>query len=58
VVVLLQARHHTVVAVKFDEACAHELFGALVCAETDLGRLDLFEMLLDLLLRSAVGKIA
>jgi hypothetical protein len=58
VVVLLQARHHTVVAVEFDEARAHELLCALVCTETDFGGLDLFEMLLDLLFRSAVGKVA
>ena len=58
VMVLLQARHHTVVAVEFDETGAHELFSALVCTETDIGRLDLFEMLLDLLFRSAVGKVA
>ena len=56
--VLLQARHHTVVAVEFDEAGAHELLSALVCTETDVGGLDLFEMLLDLLFRSTVGKVA
>jgi hypothetical protein len=58
VVVLLQACHHTVVAVEFDEAGAHELLCTLVCTETDVGRLDLFEMLLDLLFRGAVGKVA
>lgn len=45
-------------AIEFQEAGAHELIGALVCAQTDLSRLDLCEVLLDLLLSRAVGKVA
>jgi hypothetical protein len=58
VVVLLEALLHAVVAIELDEAGAHELICALVCAETDLGGLDLREVLLDLLLGRGVGKVA
>lgn len=58
VVVLLETLLHAVVAVELDETGAHELVCALVCAETDLGRFDLREVLLDLLLGRGVGKIA
>ena len=58
VVVLLKTLLHAVVAVELDEAGAHEFVCALVCAETDLGGLDLREVLLDLLLGRGVGKVA
>lgn len=58
VVVLLQGSLHTVEAVEFDETGAHELVGALVCAQTDLGRLNLGEVLLNLLLCGGVGEVA
>ena len=58
VVVLLETLLHAVVAIELDETGAHELVCALVCAETDLGGLDLREVLLDLLLGRGVGKVA
>lgn len=58
VVVLLQARLHAIEAIELDEACAHKLVCALVCAKTDLGGLDLDKVLFDLLLGCAVGKVA
>lgn len=58
VVVLLETLLHAVVAIELDKAGPHELVCALVCAETDLGGLDLREVLLDLLLGRGVGKVA
>jgi hypothetical protein len=58
VVVLLQSCLHAVEAVEFDEAGAHKLVGALVRAQTDLGRLDFGEMLFDLLFCGSVGEVA
>jgi hypothetical protein len=58
VVVLLQADLHLVVAAELDETSSHELFCAFVCAHADVDGFDLFEMLLELFLRGAVGKVA
>jgi hypothetical protein len=58
VVVLLQCCLHAVETVELNEASAHKLVGALVCAQTNLGRLDLGEVLLDLLLGRCVREIA
>jgi hypothetical protein len=45
VVVLLQARLHSVEAVELDEAGAHKLLVSFVCAQADLGRVQLGEVL-------------
>lgn len=58
VVVFLQRCFHAVEAVELDETGSHKLIGALVRAQTDLGRLDLGEVLLNLLLGRGVRKIA
>lgn len=58
VVVLLQRCLHAVEAVELNEAGAHELVGALVCAQADLGRLDFGKVLLDLLFCGGVRKVA
>jgi hypothetical protein len=58
VVVLLQTRLHTIEAVELDEASSHELVGTLVCAQADLGRLDLLKVFRDRLLGGSVGQVA
>ena len=58
VVVFLQTRLHTVVAVELHEASSHELVGTLVCAQADLGGLDLCKVFLDGLLGSSVRQVA
>jgi hypothetical protein len=58
VVVLLQTGLHAVEAVELDEACAHELVVALVCAQTDLGWVELFEVLGDGLFGCGVREVA
>jgi hypothetical protein len=58
VVVLLQARLHTIEAVELDEAGSHELVGTLVCAQADLGRLDLLKVFRNRLLGGSVGQVA
>lgn len=57
-VVLLQARHHAVESIKLNKACTHELVATLVCTQTNLAGLDLFEVLLDLLLGCRVREVA
>ena len=57
-VVFLQTSLHAVKAVEFDKAGAHELVGALVCAQTDFCGFNLGKVLLDLLLGRGVGKVA
>lgn len=58
VVVLLETCLHAVETIKFDEAGTHELVGTLVCAQANLGRLNLCKVLLDLLLGGGVGEVA
>jgi hypothetical protein len=58
VVVLLQAGLHAIKAVELDEAGAHELLGSFVCAQPDLGRVQLGEVLCNGFFRRGVGKVA
>jgi hypothetical protein len=57
-VVFLQRGLHFVEALKFDEAGAHELVGALVGAHADLEGLEFFEVGLDHFFGGGVGEVA
>ena len=58
VVELQQRGLHVVEALEFDEAATHGFARVLVGAETDLERLKLLEVLLDLLFCGAEGEVA